>query len=369
MCIRRFCASQWKRHSRPIYVIIAQFFGVLMNFNVRLLERGDADTKLDPTQFLFWRMLVTTLACSVFIVWQRTPYGGDPKVQWLLIARGFTGFFGIYGLWYSIKYLPFAEATVITFLVPNLKGYLCHLLLGNSYRMVEVLASILALGGVVLVAKPESMFPIAVQGEDPGQAGLEIIGNATAIAVRESRTSVIVDAYIPTTSERLGAVGVALVGVMGAAFAFTSITAIGKRAHTLFSCPFSSYLDIGQPGLQFAVPTSTRQCGLLAVITACRFVSQVFGTKGISTDGSNRSMTMVYTSVVFVAVFDYCVWGLIIGWMSLTGCAMIIAGAVWVLLTKEETVKAPAGQNDIDAGIEGIPILPLRHDYQDDDIV
>ncbi|KAI0518353.1 hypothetical protein F5B22DRAFT_600902 [Xylaria bambusicola] len=337
-------------------------------------------------QLLFWRMLTTTLICSVYIIWQRIPHGilGDPKVRWLLIARGFTGFFGIYGLWYSIKYLPLAEATIITFLTPNLQGCLCHLLLGRPYTMVEKLASILALGGVVLVAKPESLFSMMDQGEDPGQGALDIIGNIKAIANRESKTPSIVDAYVPTASERLGAVGVALVGVMGAAFAFTSISAIGKRAHTLISVnyfggfcvlisfivlSFSSYFNIGQPGLQFTAPASIRQWGLLAVIVACGLASQVFGTMGISADGSNKSMTMLYTSMVFAAGFDYFVWGITIGWVSLAGCAMIIAGAAWVLLSKDETNKATAGQDDRDASIEGIPMLPLRHDHEDDDIV
>ena len=72
---RRLCTSQWQNNKGPIYVFTAQFFGAFMNLIARLLELGDVDTKLHPMQILFWRMVITSLACSIYIVWQRIPHG------------------------------------------------------------------------------------------------------------------------------------------------------------------------------------------------------------------------------------------------------------------------------------------------------
>ncbi|KAI0970982.1 hypothetical protein F4678DRAFT_109572 [Xylaria arbuscula] len=351
--IRRFFASQWQKHKGPIFVFSAQLFGASMNLFARLLELGDDDAKLHPMQILFWRMLITTVACSVYIVWQRIPHGvlGNPKVRALLVARGFSGFFGIYGVWYSMKYLPLAEATVITFLAPNLAGYWCHLFLKDPYTRTEQLASFLALGGIVLITKPTSLFSTAMQGEGPVQQALEALGNATMVSTQGSDTtgSSIVDSYTPTRSERLGAVAVALLGVLGTSFAFTTLRAIGQRTHALTSVnyfaafclfisflvlSFAPYLQIEQPDLRLAFPSAAYQWGFLLLTTACGLAVQVLITMGLTVERSNRATAMTYTQMLFAAGFDRVVWGTTMGWMSLTGCAMIITGAIWVAVGK-----------------------------------
>ncbi|KAI1274463.1 hypothetical protein F5Y07DRAFT_373195 [Xylaria sp. FL0933] len=386
--IRGFCASKWQKHKGPIFVFCAQLFGALMNLFARLLELGDADSRLHPMQLLFWRMLITSLACSVYIVWQKIPYGlsGNPKVRWLLVARGFSGFFGIYGVWYSIKYLPLAEATVITFLAPNLAGYLCHIFLKDPYTRTEQIASLLALGGVVLITKPASLFSSAVNEGGDVQTALEAIGNATTTATQGSDTtgSGVVETYTPTTAERLVAIGVALLGVIGTSFAFTTLRAIGQRTHALTSVNYFSsfcviisfsvlslapYLDIEQPDLRLAFPSSAHQWGFLLLTTACGLAVQVLITKGLAAERSNRATAMTYTHMLFAAGFDRFVWGTTMGWMSLTGCGMIITGAVWVAVGKAEAKKVTVSQEEGDTRIEGIPMLERELEDREDDIV
>ncbi|KAI1363235.1 hypothetical protein F5Y08DRAFT_340862 [Xylaria arbuscula] len=383
-----FCASKWQRNKGPIYVFTAQFFGALMNLIARLLELGEVDEKLHPMQLLFWRMLITSLLCSIYVVWKQIPHGvfGNPEIRWLLITRGFSGFFGIYGVWYSIKYLPLAEATVITFLAPNLAGYWCHIFLKDPYTRTEKLASLLALGGVILITKPTSLFSHAVEGENVAQAAIGTISNTTMIESRDvGTTGAIVDTHTPTTAERLGAIGMSLLGVLGTSFAFTTLRAIGKRAHPLISVNYFSmfcvlitlstlslapYLDIGQPDLRLAFPASPRQWGLLLLTTACGFAVQVLITKGLAAERSNRATAMTYTQMLFAAGFDRLVWGTELGWVSITGCAMIITGAVWVAVGKDGVVKATPAQDDVEARIEGIPMLRLEeHEDEDDDVV
>ncbi len=236
----------------------------------------------------------------------------------------------------------------------------------------------------MLITKPTSLFSNPAQGEGAVQAALETIGNATAM-IQESDTTgaAIVDSHIPTTSERLVAIGVALLGVLGSSFAFTTLRAIGQRTHALISVNYFSslcviislcvlylapYLHIGQPDLRLAFPSSGRQWGFLLLTTACGLAVQVLLTKGLAAERSNRATAMTYTHMIFAAGFDRFVWGTKMGWMSLTGCAMISTGAVWVAVGKgnEAAMKGTGGQDVGDARIEGVPMLGREIEDQDD---
>lgn len=367
-------------------MLIAQLFGALMNLFARLLELGEADTKLHPMQLLFWRMLLSMVLCVIYIVWRQIPHGvlGNPEVRWLLATRGITGFFGIYGVWYSIQYLPLSEATVITFIAPNLAGYWCHIFLKDPYTRTEQLASFLALGGVVLITKPASLFSAAIRGEGTTQVALEALVNATAVEIQRSETTgpTIVDAQRLTTSQHLNAIGVALLGVLGTSFAFTTLRAIGKRAHPLLSVNYfnslcvivtssvlclAPYLDIGQPELRFAFPSSLYQWGLLLLVTASGLILQVLTTKGLAAERSNRATAMTYTQVLFAAGFDRLVWGTTMSWTSTTGCMLIIAGAIWVATGKKGTVKGKWDEEG--AVIESVPILLGEESEDQDDAI
>ncbi|KAI3320632.1 hypothetical protein HD806DRAFT_524650 [Xylariaceae sp. AK1471] len=390
--IRGFFASQWRKHKAPIYVFVAQLFGALMNLSARLLELGEVDRKLHPMQLLFCRMVLTVLACTLYIIKRRIPHGvlGSPEVRWLLVARGIAGFFGIYGMWYSMKYLPLAEATVITFLAPNLAGYWCHLFLRDPYTRTEQFASLLALGGVVLITKPSSLFSGSIQEEGVVETALAALANATMIATRgsDATESAIVDPHMPTRAERLGAIGVALLGVLGGSFAFTTLRAIGKRAHPLMSVNYFSsvcvivtfsvlslapFLGIGQPDLRLGLPSSIRQWGLLLFLTACGLAMQVLITKGLAAERSNRATAMTYTHMLFAAGFDRFIWGTTMGWMSAAGCTMIVTGAVWVAVGKKGATagKEEEGGRDVEravaAGAQGEEAVPmLREELEDE---
>ncbi|KAJ8119181.1 hypothetical protein ONZ43_g3825 [Nemania bipapillata] len=369
-----------------------------MNLFARLIELGETEEKLHPMQLLFWRMLLSILGCSLYIVWRQFPHGllGNPKVRWLLVARGIAGFFGIYGVWYSIQYLPLSESTVITFIAPNLAGYWCHLFLRDPYTRTEQLASLLSLGGVVLVTKPTTLFSDAVQEGGAVQMALKAVVNVTEMATRRSDAE-IVDHHKATTSERLGAIGFSLLGVLGTSFAFTTLRAIGKRAHSLisvnyfsalcvivtfFGLCFGPYLNIGQPDLRFAVPSSIRQWVLLLLVTVCGLILQILTTKGLAAERSNRATAMTYTQMLFAAIFDRLVWGTTIGWISAIGCAMIIAGAILVALGRRGPIKGKRGEGEsvdesddetVEAvgtrGVEAVPMLRGDFEDQDDDIV
>ncbi|KAI1404142.1 hypothetical protein F4819DRAFT_448860 [Hypoxylon fuscum] len=347
--LRGWWRSTWQRNKAPILMFMAQFFGALMNLAARLLEVEEGG--LHPMQLLFARMVITLVGSSAYILWKKIPYGmmGRKEVRWLLVARGMSGFFGIYGMWYSVKYIPLAEATVITFLAPNIAGYMCHILIHDPFTRKEQLASFVALAGVVLITRPVSLF----SGEPSSTTGSiesEVIVNATLVENSQYPGG----EHITTSAERLVAIGFALIGVLGAAGAITSLRWIGKRAHPLTSINYFSawcvvvttttltaapMLDYGQPDLRMELPHSFRQWAFLFLIGACGLIMQILMTAGLAAEKSNRATAMLYTHMLFAAGFDRWIFGNIMGWMSLTGCGLIVGSALWVALTKKEKAK------------------------------
>jgi drug/metabolite transporter (DMT)-like permease len=365
-------ASFWGRNRGVVLVAVAQLFGALMNLSARLLElEGEG---MHPFQILFARMSLTTLFSCMYAYKTHVPHFplGPPEVRWLLVVRGFTGFFGIYGMWYSMMYLPLAEATVITFLVPSVTGYICHVLLKDPFTRKEQLASYIALAGVAFIAKPASFF----SSGGPPTTAVELVANATTPATAHSPQTT--DEATP--AQRLSAIAWALLGVLGGACALSTIRCIGKRAHPLISVNYFSVwcvivsitaltlaplIGIGQPDLHFALPGSARQWFLLVFLGLCGFIMQFLLTAGISGEKSNRATAMVYTHMLFAASFDRWVLGHEMGVLSLMGCGLIIGSALWVALTKKEGEKKRG--DDVEPGtVEAMPML--RDDERNDGI-
>ncbi|KAK5997133.1 putative membrane protein [Cladobotryum mycophilum] len=331
----------WIRNKPSILVALSQFFAALMNLNARLLElEGDG---MHPVQVLLIRQGLTVIGCCAFGWLMKIPDFplGKKEIRWLLCLRGFSGFFGIYGMWYSMMYLPLADATVITFLAPGVAGLICYFALREPFTRPERIATVVALLGVVLIARPVSLFSKSQPSEssakniERGDGGLPGLDHEV------------------TTEERLLAVGVALLGVLGAAGAFTSLRTIGKRAPPIISVNFfgmacviictlalglAPTLGIAQPHLRWVTPVRVKEWGLLFSLGILGFIMQYLLTSGLGADKSNRANAMVYTHMLFAVSFDRWVFGHTMGVMSFLGCALILGSAITVVLTKKSPV-------------------------------
>lgn len=368
-------ASFWARNRGVVLVASAQLFGALMNLFARLLELDGEG--MHPFQILFARMSLTTLFSVLYAYKTQVPFFplGPKGVRRLLLVRGFTGFFGIYGMWYSMMYLPLAEATVITFLGPSVAGYICHVWLHEPFTRKEQLASYVALAGVVFIAKPTALFH---SGDTAPTTAVEVMANSTTAAHHPPTTDE------ATPAQRLSAIGWALLGVLGGACAISSLRCIGKRAHPLISVnyfsvwcvilsstvlTFAPILNIGQPELHFALPASLKQWAFLILLGSCGFIMQVLFTAGVAAEKSNRATAMVYTHMLFAAGFDRWVFGHEMGFVSVLGCGLIIGSALWVALTKREGEKGR--ETDVEPGmmgqVEALPMLSQENREDEED--
>jgi drug/metabolite transporter (DMT)-like permease len=149
---------------------------------------------------------------------------GPPAVRPLLIFRGLGGFFGVSGLYFSLLYLPLSDAIVLTFLAPAVSCWACSILINEPFTRREQLAGLVSLVGVVLIARPTSLFAsdnartvvhgAAEAAPTISASNLTSLGNATHV--------IWTTAEEPSPTLRLAGVGLAMIGVFGAAVSISS---------------------------------------------------------------------------------------------------------------------------------------------------
>jgi drug/metabolite transporter (DMT)-like permease len=166
----------------------------------------------------------------------------------------------------SLLYLPLADATVITFLAPSLACWACSYFIHEPFTRMEQIAAYVSLFGVVIIARPMSLFAFLshsdhstpAESSPNGTTGLEHV----------------------TPAQRAAAVGVAMLGVIGSAGAYTTLRWIGKRAHPLISvnyfavwCTIVSIVMMATlPGVGFLLPRSAKDWCYLIFLGICGFV-------------------------------------------------------------------------------------------------
>lgn len=220
----------------------------------------------------------------------------------------------------SLHYLPLAEATVLRFLIPLATAWACHVLLGQSFTNKQLTAGLIAMLGVVVIAQPEAIFGKPV---DPNASGnLDTVSPA----------------------QRLLAIIVSLVGVIGGSGAYTTIRIIGNRAHALVSVSYfaliatvgSSILLVTVPGIGFVLPRSAKEWALLSSMGFLGFALQFLLTTGLQLDKSPKATSMLYSQVIFALSLDWAIWGVLPSGWSWVGGAIVVASTLWSALQKTQ---------------------------------
>ncbi|KAJ3756037.1 integral membrane protein DUF6 [Lentinula raphanica] len=317
-------STLYNRNVGLLLIVTAQAFLALVNVAVKKLNTIDPPV---PTfELIFIRMAITYLFSVIYMKYTgvESPFLGPKGVRFLLMFRGFSGFFGVFGIYFSLKYLTLSDATVLTFLSPLCTAVAGALFLGEKVGKKEIFAGVFSLIGVIFIARPTSLF-----------ANITTFHNSTLTDLHISM------APSATPTQRLIAVGVSLLGVLGSTGAYTSIRAIGKRAHALHSMvAFSGYsVIVSAIGLAIThtpvvVPTSPIWLLLLLEIGVFGFCAQIFLTLGLQRETASRGTLAIYTLIVFTSLLDRIFFHSAPSLLSVLGTLIIVGSALWVVITK-----------------------------------
>ncbi|KAH8113037.1 hypothetical protein DFH11DRAFT_357379 [Phellopilus nigrolimitatus] len=129
-----------------------------MHTSVKILN--GLDPPISALELVAVRMGLTYICCVAYMLWMNTPDPllGPKGVRLLLVFRGFAGFLRVFGVYYSLQYLSLSDATVLTFLSPLSTALAGYMLLGEGFSRKEAAAGLLSLIGVILIARPQSLF-------------------------------------------------------------------------------------------------------------------------------------------------------------------------------------------------------------------
>jgi drug/metabolite transporter (DMT)-like permease len=85
-------------------------------------------------------------------------FGSSNWIKWIMFLRAFIGYGGIAFSFLAVEILPIGDASVLVMLSPCFASIFSYFFLGESWRIVELVATSLSLSGAVLVAKPTFIF-------------------------------------------------------------------------------------------------------------------------------------------------------------------------------------------------------------------
>lgn len=319
-------------------LILSQLFNSIMITTCKLLMTDKKfKTPIHPLQILFARMVITYACCLLYMFITKAvpdaPFG--PKnMRKLLFMRGSLGFFGVFGLYFSLQYLSLSDAVAITFIIPMVTAFLAWVILHERYSLVEAGCGLISLVGVMLIAKPKFIFG---ESELSGDGSIES----------------------SSTEKRLLATGVGLIGVLGASSVYIILRKIGHETHPLLSvsyfaltCVIISFVAlIAIPSISFAIPQTSYQWFLFIFIGGFGFLMQFSLTAGIQRVNAGKAALMSYTNMVFVIIWDLIFWAHFPGILSILGIIIIIGNAFIVIKYKPNDNNRP----DIEQGTGSAP--------------
>ncbi|KAF8127133.1 drug/metabolite transporter superfamily [Boletus edulis] len=294
-----------------LLVICSQFAFASAGLCVKLLETLEPPT---PTlELMTLRMLISFCCCTVYMLANgiSNPILGPKGVRGLLSARALVGFFGIFGMYYSLNYLSISDAVVITFLNPFAVALAGYLLLKETYTKQDAMAGVCSLIGVVLIARPTFLFGGMTEGDDDSNV---------------------------TSFERLRAVGVALIGICGNTGTFITMRAIGTRAHPIHVLSFFSIfcIVVGPTAMTIThepvvFPMTWNWIVLLLILGFSSIIGQLLLTVGLHYETATRGSLGSFSELIFAAVLQFVVFGTVPPFLSVAGAAIIISAQVYAV--------------------------------------
>jgi len=245
-----------------------------------------------PTMELVLARVIVTLIMSWWVIKRIGiyPWGNNKK---LLLLRGFAGFMGLSCYFYAIAHLPLADATVIQFCNPMLAALIAVFALKEQLRMVDVMAAVCSMVGVVLVAQPTFLF---ARGTPLDQV----------------------------------AVGIGLVGAIFSAIAYVVIRRLGSTEHhmvVVFYFPLVTG-PVALPILAIeglVLPQGFEWLLLIGIGVAAQ-LGQIQITQGFKLETAGRASSVTYLQIVLAYTWGVLLFGEYPNAISILGALLVLIG-------------------------------------------
>ena len=246
-----------------------------------------AEESLPSTHVLFWR---NVLSLAILVPWVVRHWPGSlrPAHSGLMAMRAVALVAALFCYYHAVSVLPLAEAVLLNFSAPIFVPVLGFLLFRFALDPRAVAAVLIGFAGVVLILKPGTAFfqPAALIGLASG-----ILGGLSAVAIWR----------MPAHEDPFR------IAVYFAAFGIVATLA---------------------PVLMDPTLPAPEAWPWLVLLGACSTAAHVLFAKGCLIAPADRVGTLVYTAVVFAALFGWLFWGEHLDWLMAGGTVLIIGAGV-----------------------------------------
>ena len=217
----------------------------------------------------------------------------------LQITRGVVGFFGLYSLFWSFALLPLPEATVFTFASTLVITALSAPILGEKVGLPRWAAVLIGFAGVLIIAQPKGDVTLKGSIVAVGSATIEAFVMLMARLLKKDK---------PITS----------------VFYHTGIIATIALIMLVF---FPSIESWKSPGMHNIIVTAS-----LGVVSCLGHISIVYA---YSIAPAVVVAPMLYTLMIWGALFGYLFWGETLSPMLLFGTPLIIGSGIYIMMREK----------------------------------
>lgn len=256
---------------------------------------GDASQGLNPFQVSAGRFVFALAALAVFLSLFPSARPTFTGANWAWhLQRSICGWLGVTSMFAAVARMPVAEATAISFLSPLVAMALSVLLLGERMRLRKLIAACLAVVGALLVLRP---------GSDAFQAaGLFALAAAAFMGLETI--------FIKRLSDTEPAARVLLINnTFGAGVSLVVALFVWK-------------------------PMDAFQWALLVGIGLFMVAGQAVFIQAMKRGEASFVVPAFYSVLLFAALYDFAVFGVVPSGLAIAGAALIILGAVVLALQR-----------------------------------
>lgn len=280
-------------------IVMATAFIAATTLMAKMLGSDAFGPPLHPLQISHGRFLFAFLAIASAAVLVRprltAPHWG------MHLARTTCGWGGITLMFAAVAYVPLADATAISFLNPVFAMILAIPLLGERVGRVRWSAAVLALLGALILLRPT-----------------------------------------PGSFQPAALLALAAAMVMGMELIF--IKKLSRRENPFQILIFNNAVGLTIASLAVIAvwqPPTAAQWGLLAAIGLCMATAQAFFVNGMARADASFVAPFSYGTLIFAALYDAALFGVVPDLVTWIGAGIIIAGAVGLALREARLKSSP----------------------------
>ncbi|WP_341456354.1 DMT family transporter [Clostridium thermobutyricum] len=278
-----------------LLLLISCFFGAI---TITLITLG-GNVPVYEKSFL---RNVTTIIVSIIVIKKSGGvFFGHKGSRWILVLRALCGTLAVWSSYWSLSHMMIANSTILTKISPIFTVIFAAIFLKEKIKKIHIISFIIAFIGVILVVKPT--------------------GSSYAL--------------LPSLAAILSA-------FLGAGVA-TCIRTLRKKENpntiVFFYAFFSMCLSIPLMIIHFQMPTEYQLIVLLSAGISST-VTQFTLTFAYRFAAAKEISVYNYSSIIFVTLLGYVIWGDMPDKLAFLGYAFIIGGALLLwFVSRKETVE------------------------------